>query len=470
MPNDTAAPATATSVRAQVTVTANPSDDAMPWRWTITVDDPRTDHAIAEWFRRLDGIERAVDQLVAVHGWRRAANAVWPTALTSAPVDVALERNENGQRVDRSTKILADAGLTETTAVEPYLAAVAYELERAGVSCKEAFATAEEPRSGGIDITAPHGLYESVQVTWREDEGWYVLFFRDRTNDPMADLSTELPVGFLDEPHKVAAAACVALEHPVSTAPPAWRPPTDYDANAEAADEWWDASPAFDAALAAYTTHPAWQADDSAVPAATARPDVLIIDPFTGCWRSWAGAALAASESEFADDGTRLTSDVRVAGEAFVQDGTLQVVRGVEPVAAWLTCFGDAPVGSKHASDELGCRVCHDTHRYPAPAAMAVLEHRALQVGAAYERRIGAQPGTAITITTELDDDALVATFTLPGPTQRGRLQALQWRSDRGWLVIVAGHVPKDRTLLAKETWQPAEIAAEIQTIADAFA
>jgi hypothetical protein len=58
----------------------------------------------------------------------------WLVEPTSAPVAVELDRNDAGQRIDWAEAILADAGLTYHRAHELYIAAVAHELSRAGIT------------------------------------------------------------------------------------------------------------------------------------------------------------------------------------------------------------------------------------------------------------------------------------------------------------------------------------------------
>ena len=149
-------------------------------------------------------------------------------------------------------KILAEAGLDFHGAPEPYMAAVGLELTRAGIGVREAFAAGNEPRDGAIDLTIPLGD-NSMQLAWREDQGWYYLSFqRGQTADGVNDL----PVGHLAEPYDVARAFCEAIGHPVQSERPDWRPPSGYDFDAVAPDDWWDVSPALERALTCYTTYP----------------------------------------------------------------------------------------------------------------------------------------------------------------------------------------------------------------------
>ncbi|MFC9250669.1 hypothetical protein [Amycolatopsis thailandensis] len=244
-------------VRTRVTVTANSDGTISPRRWEIVVDDPRTEKPIAEWVYGAERFGAEVDRIADVHGWRRAPGAEWPVEPTTEPVTVELERSDVGRRVDEVEQILADVGVTWHEACEPYMAAVAHELVRAGIGVKEAFACGNEPRDGAIDLSTTLSGY-STQLAWREDQGWYYLSFQHGEH---ADGVDDLPVGHLAEPYDVAVAFCEAIDHPVRSERPDWRPPADYDLDAVAPDEWWDVSPALERALTCYTTYPGWTPD-----------------------------------------------------------------------------------------------------------------------------------------------------------------------------------------------------------------
>lgn len=249
-------PATPDRVHAQVTVTASDDGAHSPRRWTILVDDARTEKPIAAWIYRQ--VEERVDELADAAGWRRAPGAVWPVELTSEPVEVALERSDIGQRNDQAEKILAEAGLSYHRAHEPYIAAVAYELNRAGIKYQDFYANPDEPRDGAIELTQPLPGYEETHIAWREDHGWYYIPTSDRSN-ALGDYTVDLPVGHLAVPHEVAVAVGEALNRPVSTLAPDWKPPADYNAEAVASDDWFDASPDLERALTCYTSYPGWE-------------------------------------------------------------------------------------------------------------------------------------------------------------------------------------------------------------------
>ncbi|QXV63548.1 DUF6292 family protein [Amycolatopsis sp. TNS106] len=466
-------------VRALVTVTANSDGTVSPRRWEIVVDDPRTEKPFAEWVYGAERFGTRVDELADVHGWRRAPGAEWPVEPTSDPVVVELERSEVGQRNDEVETILAAAGVTWHEACEPYMAAVAHELERAGIGVKEAFAAGNEPRDGAVDLSTPLSDH-NVQLAWREDQGWYYLSFpRGETADGVIDL----PVGHLAEPYDVATAFCKAIDHPVRSERPDWRPPADYDLDAVAPDESWDVSPALERALTCYTTYPGWT---PAAPAPTPTPepvhtprdsfdptayDVIIVDPVTGCWRAWSHAedTVVRPEPELADDGEWIYDDVRIADELFPNyDGELAIGTGRADVTPWLA-NRPAPTGSQHDNSD-DCRVCNDFHNYEIPTTLQTLEHRGHQIRAAYERLRVLAPGAGARVLAERDGDVLVLTLRLIDPATR--MLGLHWRSDsHDWKAIVQtdgapGEEHQVGTLLDRADWQPYKVAVTMERYA----
>ena len=66
--------ATPDRVRAHVTVTGSASGTRSQFRWQIVVDDPRTEKPRGGWIslrNDVQAVQAAVDELVAVDGWRR---------------------------------------------------------------------------------------------------------------------------------------------------------------------------------------------------------------------------------------------------------------------------------------------------------------------------------------------------------------------------------------------------------------
>jgi hypothetical protein len=251
--------------RAQVTVTANTGPASMPRRWEITVGK----QSRAEWVYR--DIEREVDAMSGVLGWLRAPGAEWPVDPTTEPVEVEVVRSEIGERVDQVQAMYDAVGLSYHTAHGPYIAAVARELQRAGVEVEDWFDNPDEPRDGAIELTVPMPGYEQTHVAWREDQGWYYMPSSDA--QALADYTVDLPVGHLAEPYDVAAAVCKALDRPFTTDRPDWRPPADYNPDAVEPEAWWDASPDLERALTCYTTYPGWKRSEAAGPDEPGRED-----------------------------------------------------------------------------------------------------------------------------------------------------------------------------------------------------
>lgn len=254
----------ADQVRAQVTVTANDTGTGAraQYRWEITVDDRRAGKPRAGWIYLRGDVQAAVDELAAVDGWRRVPGVEWPVEPTSTPVEVELERSDVGKRVDQVQAMFDETGLHYHRAHEPYITAVAHELQRCGVEVEEWWANPDEPRDGAIELTMPLPRYDETHVAWREDLGWYFIVSSDR-GSALGD-TIDLPVGHLDKPFEVAVAVCKVLDHPVTVDKPEWQPPADYNPEAVEAEAWWDASPDLERALTCYTTYPGWQSDADA--------------------------------------------------------------------------------------------------------------------------------------------------------------------------------------------------------------
>lgn len=165
------------------------------------------------------------------------------------------------------------------------------------------------------------------------------------------------------------------------------------------------------------------------------RPHTLLLDPMTGCWRSWGSSSeVTMLAPDVADDGEVLYGPITIGGESFHNNGLLQLRQG-EVAATWLRDLG-APVGSKHR-DGQECAVCHDFYHYDEPTTLELLEHRAHQAAAAFERRAGLGMGTGATVTAERDGERLIATLHLTDPARDGsRLLAMKWLSDYGWKAV----------------------------------
>ncbi|WP_280344996.1 DUF6292 family protein [Nocardia abscessus] len=94
-------------------------------------------------------------------------------------------------------------------------------------------------------------------VGWGENEGWsWVCWGRPRGGEPIDHGWFDLPD--LPAPDALAAAVWKRLRLPPVEFPPVWTPPPGYDPDTPSPYEA-DAE-AFESTLAAYLTHPAWQA------------------------------------------------------------------------------------------------------------------------------------------------------------------------------------------------------------------
>lgn len=251
-------------VRAMVTVTAVSAGATMSCRWEIHVDDSRADAPFGgrhdAGVDETDDVEQWLDEVADTHGWRRAPGAVWPVGPTAEPVEVELERSDAGQRVDQALAVIEAAGLDHDRAHAPYLAAVAYELIRAGIEVEDWFANPDQPRDGAIELTVPLPGNAETFLAWREDEGWY--YTRSKHGGGRADRTGDLLVGLAATPDDVAAAYLAATAHPRSPASPEqldWQPPADYNPDAAPALDETSVSPDLEHALASYTTHPGWR-------------------------------------------------------------------------------------------------------------------------------------------------------------------------------------------------------------------
>ncbi|MGK8522231.1 hypothetical protein ACRS6B_12040 [Nocardia asteroides] len=95
-------------------------------------------------------------------------------------------------------------------------------------------------------------------VGWAENEGWgWVCWDRPRGNQPIAYGWFDLP--YVPVPDALAAAVRTRLGLPPIELTPVWTPPTGYEPDPPSPHEDDDAY-AFESTLAAYLTHPAWQA------------------------------------------------------------------------------------------------------------------------------------------------------------------------------------------------------------------
>ncbi len=242
-------------------------------KWTVTVDDPAGVDTIPATKNRCFWVYGAayndhaavVEQLsqeIDVYGW----DLVAPNALHGSPVpDVwtwPVARNARGARRDLVDAIHKAAGVRYHDAHDAYITAVADAAAAAGLPVCEVAADNDEPRGGGFRIgnedddhfDPETGYGPANYIQWREDRGWYHVYFSDRQK-ALGDYADD--IDGLDEvtplPHDVAKAVAAFFGHPEPTGVPAWTPPAGYETDPELPeDDGWDVSPALERSLTAY--------------------------------------------------------------------------------------------------------------------------------------------------------------------------------------------------------------------------
>lgn len=237
-------------------------------RIRITVGEPPTQRTIVSdhsWPHRADALHpertyRSLDGVMRAFGWQRAPGAKWP-AEPALEMQVAVELTEDGVANDALGQIHREHGVTEHTAHEPYMHAVADALTREGVAVLGCFANGDDPRNGGVELEFAFAGDQPLTVIWREDYGWYYLRFPEHSKSALGNGPYELPVSYLDQPHQIARAVRDAIGAPAVNAEPVWSPPPGYKPDAVSGYlEQDDAEPLeFERSLCSYVTHPAWK-------------------------------------------------------------------------------------------------------------------------------------------------------------------------------------------------------------------
>ncbi len=237
--------------------------------WRVTIPETAGQGGRGVWTPQAGGWQRAlydgVARDVGCYGWDPAG---WPDA-PSLPerFEVPLVRNVCGHRTDEAERLHQAAGVTYHKAHDAYVEAVAATVEALGIVTGDLGCDSDEPRDGSFRIGGDledlwdddEGYGPSRVIQWREDLGWYSIWFSD-SQAALGDYTEDLPVSLVATPEKVAAAVRDLLgrheelpeDGPVPPVP-VWQMPGLYEADPPApGGEWWDVSPRLERSLTAY--------------------------------------------------------------------------------------------------------------------------------------------------------------------------------------------------------------------------
>ncbi|MFI0743420.1 hypothetical protein ACH4PU_35930 [Streptomyces sp. NPDC021100] len=222
--------------------------------------------------------ERDLDRALDVRGWQAAsplpADGPLPHTFT-VPVRPTPRGERWKQRCRATARLYAEAGRGYHDIQEPYGAAVAAAIERAGLPVTDFWADAGEPRSivitlqpespadGGED---DDGEPRELLIIWTDAGAWQYAWMRPDGSNEYPDQLPDYP-GPLALPEDVAEAVRTFLRRDpaLPLERPDWQPSADYapDARPYEAEED-DPDPDFERSLAAYLTHPDWLAQQQA--------------------------------------------------------------------------------------------------------------------------------------------------------------------------------------------------------------
>jgi hypothetical protein len=174
------------------------------------------------------------------YGWDAVA---WPTEIGTT-MTIPLIRNTSGHQIDEAERLHRAAGVTHHKAHHAYIAAVAATVEAAGIVIGDIGSDCDEPRGGNFRIGGDledfwdddEGYGPSMVIQWREDRGWYHIWFSD-SQAALGDYTEELPgnLPLMATPEQVAGAIqalvpercqCGSGKPP---AVPAWQMPRGYE-------------------------------------------------------------------------------------------------------------------------------------------------------------------------------------------------------------------------------------------------
>ena len=197
------------------------------------------------------------------YGWDAVA---WPTEIGTT-MTIPLIRNTSGHQIDEAERLHRAAGVTYHKAHHAYIAAVAATVEAAGIVIGDIGSDCDEPRGGNFriggdleDFWDDEGYGPSMVIQWREDRGWYHIWFSDSQaalGDYPEDLPGNLPL--MATPEQVAGAIQALVPERCQCgggkppAVPAWQMPRGYEADPPCPeDDGWDVSPRLERSLTAY--------------------------------------------------------------------------------------------------------------------------------------------------------------------------------------------------------------------------
>ncbi len=201
---------------------------------------------------------------VDCYGW---AAVTWPAEVTTE-MTIPLARNTSGHRIDEAERLHQAAGVTYHKAHHAYIEAVAATVEAAGIVIGDIGADCDEPRGGSFRIGGDledfwdddEGYGPSMVIQWREDRGWYHIWFSD-SQAALGDYTEDLPgsLPLMATPEQVAEAVQALVPERCQcgggTLPaiPAWQMPRGYEADPPSPeDDGWDVSPRLERSLTAY--------------------------------------------------------------------------------------------------------------------------------------------------------------------------------------------------------------------------
>ena len=175
------------------------------------------------------------------YGWDAAA---WPGEITAA-MTIPLARNASGHRIDEAGRLHQAAGVSYHKAHDAYVEAVAATVEAPGIVIGDLVPTAtSRAAAASASAVSLEDLWDddggdgpSRVIQWREDRGWYSIWFSD-SQAALGDYTIDLPgsLPLVAAPEKVAGAVLELLRRTPgrrrdAAAVPGWQMPAGYEAD-----------------------------------------------------------------------------------------------------------------------------------------------------------------------------------------------------------------------------------------------